>query len=126
MVKLCIKLYASGVTSTDNVATTVIPIRANLVGVSWSINTINVGAVGSSTWYQLSTMSTSTWTNNDARGIVSEIMAGNDKAVNINGVQNWFIPIPGITFEPGDILRLHRYALVAPSTSISICNLLFV
>jgi len=126
MLKLCRKLYASGTASADNVATTIVPQKLKLVGITWCINSIAAGAVGSSTWFQLSTMSTSSWTNNDVSGIIAEFMAGSDKAVNINTNVNLFQPIPGLDFNAGEVIRLHRYALVAAGTSISIVELQFV
>lgn len=126
MVKLCIKMYASGITSADNVATTIIPINATLVGVAWNAVLINAGAVGSSIWYQLTSMSTSSWANNDARDIVNEFYAGNDKAINFNQSTNFMAILAGIRYNAGDIIRMHRYQNVAPTSAIVSANLYFV
>lgn len=123
---MCLKMYSNGITTGDNVATVIVPKKSSLVGVNFTINTTNAGAVGCSLWYQLSTMGTSTFVTNDVQGIIADWFTGNDKAINFNGNDAHSIQVAGIPFEAGNVIRLHRLAQVAPTTAYCSVNLLFV
>jgi len=125
MVKLCIKMFATGTTTADNVAAIIIPQNSSLVLISWNWLGYNAGAIGSAVVAQLSQMSSSSWTSNDARGIIDECLCYGDKAINFAACGNKVAPLPGIKFMAGDTIRLHRYSATAP-TSLNITANLFL
>lgn len=126
MVKNCIKLYASGITTTDNVASIIIPQTSTLVAVSWLGWGLLTGAVGCGMQLQITPMSSSSWTSNDARGIIDEFQTGGDKATGFFYQTQKLSQLPGLKFNAGDKINLHRLVLVAPASCVVSVNLFLV
>lgn len=125
MVKNCIKIYAAGITTSDNVATIVVPVPSTLVEVRWNATGTNAGAVGTAVILQLSTMGTSSFSSNDVRGIIDEVALGSDKAINMAYNFSNVTQIPGLRFAAGDVIRLHRSIVIAPTGLFVYLNLYF-
>jgi hypothetical protein len=125
MVKLCIKLYAAGIITADNVASAIMPVSAAVIGVNWAWRGVTNGAVGGAQLFQLSSQSTGQFALNDARNILDEFLASADVAVTVDNCgANKFTMLPGIKVAAGDKLYLHSLVLQAFTTSQLNLNIL--
>lgn len=115
---LAIKVYASGTTTADSVASFVVPVSGKLVLVTGAINV--AGGTLPVITFQLATQSTSQWATNDARNVLAEATLASDSTTQI-GSANIGIPLPGISLKAGDKVYLHR--LITGTVSASLINL---
>lgn len=117
MLKQLIKLFNSTTASGDSLATSIIPVRCALVGVSWSIRAITTGTAGVNCTYQLSLQSTGQFGVNDARNVIDECQMWSDcltTAANCGANKNTLLG--GVQFEAGDKIYLHGLSNVAAGT----------
>jgi len=115
---LAIKVYASGTTSADSVASFVVPVSGKLVLVTGALNV--AGSTLPVATFQLASQSTSQWATNDARNIIAETTIAADSTSQIASA-NIGIPLPGVSVKAGDKLYLHR--LITGTVSGSLANL---
>jgi hypothetical protein len=115
---LAIKVYATGTTSADSVASFVVPVSGKLVLVTGAVNV--AGSTLPVVTFQLSSQSTSQWATNDARNILAETTLASDSTSQIAS-SNIGIPLPGHPVKAGDKIYLHR--LVTGTVSSSLANL---
>jgi len=115
---LAIKIYASGTTSADSVASFVVPVSGKLVLVTGAINC--AGSTLPVVTFQLASQSTSQWATNDARNILCEATVASDSTAQITSA-NVAIPLPGVSVKAGDKIYLHR--LVTGTVTGSLLNL---
>jgi len=114
MQKSLIKLYAAGATTSDSVASAIVPIACAAVLISWSFTGITTGTVGASIMFQLAAQSTGQFATNDARNIVDECSFTSDcVTTGVACGTNKVSQISGFRFAAGDKIYLHRFVLVA-------------
>lgn len=117
-----LKLYASGVSSGDAVASLIVPVSGKIVAVSWSMSGNTNGTNGMSQTYQLSQVSIGQFATNDARNIIDEAVLGSDCV----STTVWCVPVnkytslPGIKVSAGDKLYMHR--LVSQAGTLALVN----
>jgi len=116
------KMYASGTSSADAVATLNVPVNGKLVLVNGCVRI--AGSTTPGCLFQLSQQSTSQFASNDVRGIIAEIGNTSD-TTNLNDV-NAVTPTPGIPVEAGQKLYLHRLITGTVTTCLANLNLWIV
>lgn len=116
------KMYASGTTSADAIATLNVPVNGKLVLCNAVVRV--AGSATPGVLFQVSLQSTSQFASNDVRGILAEIGNTSD-TTNLNDV-NAVVPTPGIPVEAGQKIYLHRLVTGTVSTGIINLNLWIV
>jgi hypothetical protein len=114
---LAIKIYATGTSSTDSIASFIVPVSGRIVLVTGTINL--AGTVLPTVNFQIASQSTSQWALNDTRNIIAEANLSADSTSQIASA-NIGIPIPGVAVKAGDKIYVHR--LVSGTVSSAICN----
>lgn len=99
-----IKLYATGTTTADNVASVICPTTGRLVAVNGVVRVI--GSATPDVLFQVSAQSTGQFATNDCRNVIAEFGVGSDATYyNSNTVS---AVLPGYPVKAGDKLYLHR------------------
>lgn len=114
-----IKLYAAGVTTSDNVASFIVPQSGRIVALGWACYSAAT-AIGQGITWQVSQQSTGQFATNDARGIIGELVGANQFASATSGnIEAWHKtePVAGISVKAGDRIYLHRQATVGTAAS---------
>lgn len=126
MLKVNLKLYASGTATADNVASSIVPYTGRIVLISWALDGIATGVVGFSQMFQVSMQSTGQFATNDARNIIDECVIGGDGAItaaNNNICVNKTTMVEGWSVKAGDRIYLHRLAVTVASSLRANVNL---
>ena len=109
MVKTFLKLYATGVTTADAVASLIVPYSGRIVCINWSWFATTTGAVGGGQTFQLSAQSTGQFATSDVRNVLDELCATSDcVTTGIACGGNKYSMLAGYAVKAGDKIYLHR------------------
>ena len=114
MVKLSVTLYATGTTTADAVASSIVPVSGVITAASWSWYGSTTGAGGGGYYCELSGQSTRQSTTSDARNIIDILAATSDcvtTTIACGGNKNSIVP--AFRVNAGDKVYLHRLSYVA-------------
>jgi len=125
MVKISIKLYASGTGTADAVASFIVPLSGAIIQVNWALYATISGGGGTITFFQLSAQSTAQFALSDVRGIIDECAIVGSAATGLPAWENKVSILPGVRFNAGDKVYLHRLSVLAPATLVANVNINF-
>jgi hypothetical protein len=118
-----VKVYATGTTTADSVASFIVPLSGKLVLITGAI--LIAGTVLPTSKLQFASQSTSQWALNDSRNIITECCLAADSTSQIAST-NIGLPIPGLSLKAGDKVYLHRQVSGTISSCVCDFNLWFV
>lgn len=118
-IKSQIKLYATGVTTADNVASAIVPINGYIVGISWTNVFSTSGTIGGAATAQLSLQSTGQFATNDCRNVLDECsLTSNAVATGVYDGNNKYTSLAGCKINAGDKIYLHRSSTQAFTSAL--------